>query len=192
MSHNLRRCVLVTLAVVGVFLAIFTVQAAFMHGYLKMVAESSNIDRRYALTFLAFLLLVTSNVVPSLVLRVLRVRRIGAYVFVGLVSGLLATFCFVDAWGTTENAGAILHHVQTATGWSYAAPSLAEILIDQSRSVVRLVADIPDDLSNLHYSLRMLGSVLMLGIFGPAPFGVVFGAFYWRILVRRATRASAQ
>ena len=162
MGGKLRRGLLASLAVAGVFAACLTLTAMYVEfelTYAKLVsAEVRN-------TTLDILLLVyLSGWLPSFVLGRFPIRNIVAYLFAGALSGLLAVYAFLLDFGWTF----------TLFGGSRPAPPISRLLLKTFSDLPGLATEAPHD-------VRWIELVAAL-------IGLAFGGLYWLLFVRRLRR----
>jgi hypothetical protein len=169
MPERLRRGVLAGLCVAGVFAGYLIVEAAdvefeITHASLDLV---SAYDAAAGIIVFVFL----CGALPSLVLRLFRVRSIVPYLVAGAISGPFAIHAFLFHFAETFNL----------FGSEPPLPSFGNLLLDA-------LSDLPDLVAKPLHELRWV-------VPGAALIGLVCGGLFWLAFVwwpaRRARRSVA-
>jgi hypothetical protein len=164
MAEKLRRIVLVVLAVA----ALYGLEAAIMAGLVRLDLVPGDITLHWQdvlrlSAYTGFLLIVTTGVLPAVVLHKMHVRSISAYLLNGFASALTASYCFLFSIALSR---------PDIAGWIFSMPPFSWT---------------PDSIHELLQPFLFEKEAVLADLIG-----LISGAVFWVAVVRRAKRASAQ
>ena len=115
----LRRGALAVLVVAGVFAVLFAILAFIMFGALAATVNHWHWGGFFPYVLFGFILLSATAVLPCIVLRQIKIRVFAVYLAIGVLSGILAEYCWLFAFSINESLWSWIHVVTASDGSGY-------------------------------------------------------------------------
>lgn len=118
-GRRLRRTALIVCVMASVFAAMIAGAGCIMYAYLAATVNARQLVPYVFYGVTAYTVLTSLSVIPSIALRLLKVRAVAAYVSAGAAAGILSTYWWWFAFAIDQSLWGWVHVVTASDGSGY-------------------------------------------------------------------------